>query len=142
MFVAAQDVTVTFPPKGPSPAIESESETPYLRLRSYTAGAFDYDRIDFTYLQNAANGWRFWTASMSDRYREATSIETYTLPDLSGLAGFDVGWGLVAGSSVDWNVVTTTSDAGAADLFEVDRPASELDGRTHMVTQHGGRFPN
>lgn len=142
MFVAAQDFTATLPPTGPSSEIESESESPYLRLRGVIASGFLPDRLDLAYRQRISNISRVWTVSLSKGYREETSIENYALPDLAGLPGFDVGWGLIAGSSVEWNVVATTSDAGAADLFEANRPASALDGRTHLITQRGGRFPN
>lgn len=135
-FVAADDFTATLPAMPPPTLVESETPTPYLRMRATMPSELDADRVDLVYNQQQVS--IPWTASLSRGYRERGNVTTYTLPDLSALAGFDLGWGLTPGKQVTWTVVTWSSDADTGDLFE----ATATGERTDAVTAQGGLFPN
>lgn len=139
-FVAAEDFTAAFPPFPAPPQVGSASPTPYLLMRGAIASG-DIDRYDFVYSQpRGTSSYVTWTATLTRGYAAAGATE-YTLPDLSALAGFAPSWGLTPGVAVEWQVLTTSSNAGVGDLLDVDQPAARLDGRADEITQQTGRFP-
>ena len=86
--------------------ISTASSSPYLRLRMQSTWQSDYaDVFGGGYV--TSNGGRVWNFSVSRGYTGAGAAFDFTLPDFSGVAGFNTSWGLVTGQQVAWASTAT-----------------------------------
>lgn len=122
--------TYTMPAALGAATVTSAGSTPYPRLTtSWSAypGAVGYTLVETQSSTTAAacNGLApcvmIWTAALGPG--AAGTSPTYTMPDLSGIAGWNTDLQLVAGTSVNGTVTAVTSSAGATD-YPVGIPAA------------------
>lgn len=89
-----------------SPTVTEAATTPYLRLRAQMTRALDYARaMRAVYVQDQqAFSITRVSVTITSGYEAADSWDA-TIPDLSGVSGWQNSWGLVAGGgAVDWDV--------------------------------------
>lgn len=139
-FVAAKDFTAVLPTVPPPPVIESASSGSPLLMRGTIPDGLDVDEYMFSYTQHAETTLVMWTVTLTRGYVDA-GHPSYTLPDLTGLAGFDATLGFVPGTSVDWGFSTTSSDRDVGELLTAYPSAAKLDGREDVITTRWGRIP-
>lgn len=139
-LLAGEDFTAMLPALPSSPVIESASSGSQLLMRGTVPSGLDVDQHQFTYVQRARMTPVAWSAILTRGYVDA-GHPSYTLPDLTGLAGFDPTLGFVPGTSVDWVFAATSSDRGVGELLTAYPSASKLDGHEDAITTRRGRFP-
>ena len=102
-FKDPTDRTVTLGAVLPAQTVSVAGTTPYVRLRATGSVTADYNKVvDITYTQeNTAR-----TASISATAGYLSNATTYdlTIPDFSGVAGWDNNWGLKTGAATEWTV--------------------------------------
>lgn len=133
-FKQPNNLTVTLPPPFGDVSVTSAGETPYLRL---TAQWQPYQDAQGYYMIFTSE-----TPQVSGRSRQVTTTawsvnlssgwigggSSYTLPDLSGVPGWDNKWGLVLvpGGWVSWEVGALTSNMALSDA--INREGRPVDG--------------
>lgn len=137
---ATDDFSAALSPMPTAWPVGADTPDPYLRMRAAIPSELDADRVDLVYSQQQGSGSMMWNATLSSGYIAAASLDAYTLPDLSALEGFMSNWMLDPGSSVDWQIVQTSSTASANDVLGTDQNASADVGRTDTITQFNGDF--
>jgi hypothetical protein len=139
IFTTAMDFTAVMPPAIDVPVIAVEATTPYVRPRVSIPAGLTSDLYDLAYSQvrTRGSGAAQWALKLSQCWIAATAATDYTVPDLSGVTGWQTSWGLAAGQT-SWTQSTASSDAGVADLLRVDQTVSELDGREYKSTSRAG----
>lgn len=102
------------------PSVTETAATPYLRLRAQVARAIDYARaLRMEYLQQQQFSSTRVSVTVTSGY-DAPSTWDATIPDLSGVSGWQNVWGLVnGGSAVDWDA---TVFGGRPELLFGARP--------------------
>jgi hypothetical protein len=138
-YTAAMSFTAVMPPMITPPVISVGATTPYLRPRGSIPAGLDSDRYDLGYNQGDLSParQRNWALQLSRGWIAAASATEYTVPDLSGVSGFQAWWGFVAGQAV-YQQFATWNSLGVADLLRADQTAAELDGREQKITQRDG----
>jgi hypothetical protein len=109
--------TLTFGPAPSNVTVTSVTGTPVVRLRSQWAVQSEYNKFfSFTYFQPVGATTRTITITMTSGYLggNPTTIDQ-TMPDLSGVSGWDNNWGLRAGTVTNYITLATgwTFAAGA-----------------------------
>lgn len=98
-FRAPVDQTVALGPTADAPAISVISRAPALRLRTVVAPQTVYDRFTSMVYQQ---GGTVVSVGMTARYASLTNRGyDLTIPDFSGIAGFDPQWALSANATGD-----------------------------------------
>jgi hypothetical protein len=128
-FTSITDRTVTLGPDLAEPTLSTVSNTPYLQPRAQFAVQAEYNQfatISFTQDTRDAD------VSMTAGYAGGAGFDL-TVPDLSGVEGFDSNWGLLANAATNW-------DAGAFGgenllFFLGGRPT---DGTTLLLASRNG----
>ena len=112
-------------PAMPEPTITEVAGTPYLRLRAEVARTTEYQRaVSAEFVQGQQFSATTVTITMTHGYG-ASGTWNVTVPDLSGVNGWQNAWGMVnGGEPVDWTV--TVYGGRPALLFG----AAPLDGET------------
>lgn len=112
--------TLTLGAAAAMPTFSTLGATPYARIRAAGTVQAEYgDAMSVFYTQ--ANGQRAWTLLASRGFLGAAGTFELDLPDLSGVAGFDNAWGLVAGASTSY---TFTVSSGLQGLTAITEGAS------------------
>jgi hypothetical protein len=96
--------TLTFGPTPNSPTITTAATTPVARLRAQLAIQAEYNKsFVLSYSQAVGSTSRSVVIQISSGYLGAnpTTLDI-TMPDLSGVAGWDNNWGLRTGTSTSW----------------------------------------
>lgn len=94
--------TVTLGAALTTPTISTLATTPYARLRAAGPWQADYtDAVGVTFTQGSN---RDWTIAASRGYYGAAATYELDIPDLSGVAGFNNAWGLLAGVTTNYSV--------------------------------------
>jgi hypothetical protein len=106
-FRAPRNVTLPLGPPIAEAVISTVAATPYVRLRAQMNSQLDYSgyvsvRYDQTFINNSTTAVTMYATPGYYRGRPATW--DLTLPDLSGVTGWQNGWGLQAGTNIDWAV--------------------------------------
>ena len=100
-FRAPTNLTLTFPELPHAPEVSFASTTPTVRPRARFDSQADYGRATTVSYQQFNN--TVVTVSMTPAYAAAnTGGYDLAVPELSGVAGFDPGWGLLPNSTVLW----------------------------------------
>ena len=82
--------------------------TPYARLRMQWTAQTEYGKyFSAVYSQSNATAPRTAVISATSGYLGSTSVDL-SIPDFTGVAGWDSNWGLKAGQATQW-VATGTS---------------------------------
>ena len=102
-FKDPTDRTVTLGAVLPTQTVSVAGTTPYVRLRATGSVTTDYNKVvDVMYTQETTAR----TVSISATAGYLSNATTYdlTIPDFSGVAGWDNNWGLKTGSATEWTV--------------------------------------
>jgi hypothetical protein len=107
-FKDPTDRTVTLGAALPAQAVSVASTTPYVRLRatgSLTSAYNSYVVVNFN--QSASGAPRDVTISATAAYLSNATTYDFTIPDFSGVPGWNNDWGLKAGTVTEWIVSGT-----------------------------------
>ena len=97
--------TLTFGPAPSPPTVIAVATTPVVRMRAQVVVQSEYNK-SFVISYGQSNPSRSVVITISTGYLggSPTSID-YTMPDLSGIAGWDNNWGLRALTSTSWSTI-------------------------------------
>ncbi len=105
-FHTAVDQTFALGPALSTPTVSTLTATGYARLRAAINVQSQYNKL-FTFNATQAGGApREVTIQQTVGYSSASALNL-DVPDLSGVSGFDVNWGLKAGAFTNWTVTGT-----------------------------------
>jgi hypothetical protein len=107
--------TITLGAAAAAPTFSTLATAPYLRLRA--AGTWQADYPDAVFI-NYSQTNRDWTIIGSRGYLGAGNSYELDIPDLSGLAGFNNAWGLVAGQPTEYNLTLYSGFQALAAITE------------------------
>jgi hypothetical protein len=104
VFRAGGDQAVTFGERLGPVDVTAAGTTPMVRLRALHAASPAYTGgSSLLYTQSAGGTSRTISAQVTQAWSGGGALD-YTLPDFSGVFGWNSAWGLVAGAPVSWNV--------------------------------------
>ncbi len=105
-FHTAVDQTFALGPALTTPTVSTLTATGYARLRAAINVQSQYNKL-FTFTATQAGAApRNATIQQTVGYSSASALNL-DIPDLSGVSGFDVNWGLKAGALTNWTVMGT-----------------------------------
>jgi len=133
-FKDPTDRTVTLGAALPAQTVSVAATAPYVRFRATGSIPADYGKLlDLEFTQtNAAH-----TVSIlaSESYLAGAASYDITVPDFSGVAGWDNNWGPKTGSETEWRVSTFGfTGIGLGSLNPVDGTTFKGAGRTGGIT--------
>lgn len=121
-FKDAVDKTVTLGPVPSTATVSAVATTPYVRLRAQWTAQTEYGKyFSAVYSQSNAAAPRTSIISATSGYVGGTSVDL-TIPDFTGVAGWDSNWGLKAGQATQW-VITSTGWSSPGGV--IGSPATE-----------------
>ena len=101
-FKDATDKTVTLGPVPATATVSTLATTPYVRLRMQWTAQTEYGKyFSSIYSQASATAPRTTIVSATSGYLGSTSVDL-SIPDFTGVAGWDSNWGLKAGQTTQW----------------------------------------
>jgi hypothetical protein len=104
-FKDPTDRTVTLGAALPAQTITAAATTPYVRFRATGPVPAEYGKlVDIIYTQAAAA--RSANITLTEGYLAGAATYDITIPDFTGVSGWDSNWGPKAGQSTDWEVFT------------------------------------
>lgn len=95
--------TINLGPNLTAPTVSVAGTTPYVRLRAAGTLNTEYDEFVSISYDQSATDFRTVLIAASKAYLNGTAYDL-TIPDFSGVAGWDNNWGLKTGSPVEWTV--------------------------------------
>jgi hypothetical protein len=102
-FKDPTDRTVTLGGAFPVPTITTAATAPYVRFRAQGSLPTEYNQfLSISYTQGQAGRTASITASQN--WLAGANSYDLSIPDFSGVAGWDNNWGLKAGQATDWSV--------------------------------------
>ncbi|MCC6927594.1 MAG: hypothetical protein IT359_01275 [Gemmatimonadaceae bacterium] len=132
VFRDPSNPTVTLGSAIGAPTISSISNAPYARLRAQFARLADYqDFWSATFTQTATASRRSVTITVSSAYAGAGTSLDLSIPDFTGVGGWNNAWGPIAGNLVNWNVAMTGWISANGGL---------VDGALYRIGQRQGTF--
>lgn len=100
-FHTPSDRSLTLPAALLAPTVTSAATVPLLRLKAHFTPQADYDRqYAITYQQGTD---KTVSVLMTSGFAALAGGYDLTVPDLTGVPGFDSAWGLQAGTAILWN---------------------------------------
>jgi hypothetical protein len=114
-FKAPIDLSVTLPAPFGNATVTVATTTPYTRL---TASWDAYSGAQ-AYFAHFGLGQVDWFVGLSAGWLGGQ--RTYTLPDLSGVSGWNNNWGLPTSGTIDWEVGAVTTNRTIQDFVNADR---------------------
>lgn len=100
--------TVTLGPVLNTPTVSVLSSAPYMRLRSVLAAQSEYSSSFTTmFLQASSGAGRVALLSTTTGYRGSNANVDVSIPDFTGVGGWQNTWGLQSGTSTTWTVLGT-----------------------------------
>lgn len=105
-----QDRTVTLGPVLVDPAISVVGTAPYARLRAQWTLQAQYNRfvyVVFSQPNVVTENVRSFQLGATDGYLAGAASVDFTMPDLSGVSGWNNAWGLAAGANTIWTTTGT-----------------------------------
>jgi hypothetical protein len=107
-FKDPTDRTVTLGSALPAPAVSVVSTTPYVRLRATGSVTSAYNSFVLVNFNQVAGGVpRDVTISATAGYLSNATTYDFTIPDFSGVPGWNNDWGLKTGAVTEWTVSGT-----------------------------------
>lgn len=123
---------VTLGPLLSTPTITVAAAAPYARLRTQLARQAEYESFwSINYSQAGISAQRSVAMTMTPGYMGGASAFDVTIPDFSGLAGWQNTWGPQTGVNTIWNSVGTGWILGTGGL---------VDGTVYRVAQRQGQL--
>ncbi len=108
---------------------------PDVLLRAQVMRQADYpDNVSFSAVQNGGGAGRGFFAVMQSSYAGTTQVD-FTVPDFSGVDGWNSNWGLVSGPDVIWAFAAFGHEWGGG-IF-----AQPQDGDRSWTALQGGEIP-
>ena len=104
-FKDPTDRTVTLGAALPAQTVTAAATTPYVRFRATGAVPAEYGKlveIDFTQSTAARSA----NITLTEGYLAGAATYDVTIPDFTGVAGWDSNWGPKAGAATEWTVFT------------------------------------
>jgi hypothetical protein len=111
-FRDASSRTLTLGPVVGGVTITKSATTPYVLLRAQYTTPPEYNgSININYSQSAGGGvLRNYDLKVSRGYLGTSTALDITLPDLTGLAGWNEGWSLASGTATQWQLAAGGSN--------------------------------
>ena len=136
-FKDATNRTVTLGPALNQSTVSVAATAPYGRFRATGAVQAEYNKsISVEFIQATAAVSRTVIFSATEGYLAGLSTYDFTVPDFTGVAGWDSNWGPKAGAATTWDV-TGTGYTGAG----VGSP-TPVEGATFLsATRNGSITP-
>ena len=104
-FKDPTDRTVTLGAVLPAQTVSVAATTPYVRLRATGSVTADYNKyVEVIYAQGSATVARSVSIGASAGYLSDATTYDFTIPEFSGVAGWDNNWGLKTGVETEWTV--------------------------------------
>ena len=139
-FLAPTNQSMTLAGPMGTVVITEVATAPYLRLSAQTVRATDYARaIRAEYVQEQAFASTRVSMTVTNGYNAPTTWDA-TIPDLSGVSGWQNEWGLVnGGEPIDW---TVSVHGGRPELLfgapPADGEVARFAGRTNVIDARRG----
>ena len=102
-FKDPTDRTVTLGAAFPAPTITTAATTPYVRFRAQGALPTEYNQL-FALSYTQATAARSVSITATQNWLAGVNSYDFSIPDFSGVAGWDNNWGLKAGQATNWSV--------------------------------------
>ena len=100
-----------------APTFTTVATSPYARIRAQGTFQSDYpDAVSINYTQGFARNWTI--AASRGAYGLSSTGYDLEIPDLSGLAGFNNAWGLVAGVPTQYTLMLSAGVPGFTSINE------------------------
>ncbi|HTK53801.1 MAG TPA: hypothetical protein VL308_18035 [Gemmatimonadaceae bacterium] len=133
-FKDPTDRTVTLGAALPAQTVSAAATAPYVRFRATGPIPADYGKLlDLEFTQPSAT--RSVSIIASESYLTGGATYDITVPDFSGVAGWDNNWGPKTGSATDWRVSTYGfTGIGLGSLTPVDGATFKGAGRSGTIT--------
>jgi hypothetical protein len=133
-FKDPTDRTVTLGAALPAQTVSAAATAPYVRFRATGPIPADYGKLlDLEFRQSSAA--RSVTILASESYLAGAANYDITVPDFSGVAGWDNNWGPKTGSETEWRVSTYGfTGIGLGSLTPVDGATFKGAGRSGTIT--------
>jgi hypothetical protein len=97
--------TVTLGPALTAPAVTVAATTPYVRFRATAAIQTEYNKfINVIFTQASASASRSVNIVASTSFLTGLTTYDFTVPDFTGVAGWDNNWGPKTGAQTTWIV--------------------------------------
>ena len=107
-FKDPTDRAVTLGAALTAPAVTAAATTPYVRFRATAAIQADYNKnVTASFIQSNASTYRTATITATEGYLAGMTNYDFTIPDFTGVAGWDNNWGPKTGIQTDWTVIGT-----------------------------------
>lgn len=104
-FKAPTDRTVTLGDNLPTQTISAAATTPYVRFRATGSLTTAYNKfVEVVFSQSTAAVYRFVAIGATSGYLDNATTYDLTVPDFSGVAGWDNNWGPKTGVLTEWTV--------------------------------------
>lgn len=105
-FKDPTDRTVTLGGALPLPTVSAAATTPYVRFRATGPLPTEYNQfVEISFTQGTAS--RSVEISASQGYLAGATTYDFTIPDFTGVAGWDNNWGPKQGAATTWDVSGT-----------------------------------
>jgi hypothetical protein len=99
------DRTVTLGAALTAPTVSVAATTPYARIRATGPIQTEYNKsISISYTQASAAAVRSVTILATANYLAGLTNYDFTIPDFTGVAGWDNNWGPKTGTQTSWSV--------------------------------------
>jgi len=133
-FKDPTDRTVTLGAALPAQTVTAAATAPYVRFRATGSIPADYGKLlDLEFTQT--NAARTVSILASESYLAGAASYDITIPDFSGVAGWDNNWGPKTGSETEWRVSSFGfTGIGLGSLNPVDGATFKGAGRTGGIT--------
>jgi len=133
-FKDPTDRTVTLGAVLPAQTVSAAATAPYVRFRATGSIPADYGKLlDLEFTQSSAA--RSVSIIASESYLTGGASYDLTVPDFSGVAGWDNNWGPKTGAATDWRVSTYGfTGIGLGSLMPVDGATFKGAGRSGTIT--------
>ena len=105
-FKDPTDRTVTLGPSLTAPTVTTAATTPYVRFRATGPVQTQYNKfISIGFSQGTGTSTRVVDILASEGYLAGSANYDFTIPDFSGVAGWDNNWGLKTGAETEWTAL-------------------------------------
>jgi hypothetical protein len=104
-FKDPTDRTVTLGPTLTAPTVSVAATTPYVRMRATGPIQSQYNKfVQVQYIQATTTVARSASIFASEAFLTGSANYDFTIPDFSGVAGWDNNWGMKTGAQTQWTV--------------------------------------
>jgi len=135
-FKDAADKTVTLGPVPATATVSVLSTTPYVRLRAQWTAQPEYNKyFSATFSQSNTTAPRTSTVGATAGYVGGTTVDL-SIPDFTGVAGWDPNWGLKAGAATTWTTagISWSSSSGINASPAVEGGTQQIGLRSGTIT--------